>query len=120
MGHQAGKIKDEEERDKFLEWLENLEFNIFKIPKPDATILLFMPPEIGQKLVSKKGRREYIGGKKHDIHEADIEHLKNAAEAYRYCAEKYNWLVIDCAPNNKLREIEDISKEIFEKVQEKI
>jgi len=117
MGHQAGKIKDKEERDKYLEWLEDLEFNIFKIPKPDTTILLFMPPEIGQKLVDKKGHREYVGGKKRDIHEADINHLKDAAEAYKYCGEKYNWLVIDCAPNNKLREIEDISKEIFEKVK---
>jgi dTMP kinase len=120
MGHQAGKIKDKEERDKFLEWLENLEFNIFNIPKPDATILLFMPPEIGQKLVDKKGHREYVGGEKRDIHEADINHLKDAAEAYKYCAKKYNWLLIDCAPNNNLREIEDISKEVFEKVKEKI
>jgi dTMP kinase len=120
MGHQAGKIKDPAERDKFLEWLEDLEFNIFQIPKPDATILLFMPPEIGQKLVDKKGHREYIGGNKRDIHEADINHLKDAAEAYAYCAKKYDWLVIDCAPDNKLREIEDISKEVFEKVNEKI
>ena len=28
MGHQAGKIKDLAERDKFLEWLKDLEFNI--------------------------------------------------------------------------------------------
>ncbi|MBW2981791.1 deoxynucleoside kinase [Candidatus Woesearchaeota archaeon] len=120
MGHQAGKIKDNEERDKYLKWLDNLEFNIFKIPKPDATILLFMPPEIGQKLVDKKGHREYVNGKKRDIHEADINHLKNAAEAYRYCADKFNWLVIDCAPDNELREIEDISEEILERVKEKI
>ena len=118
MGHQAGKIKDKEERDKFLEWLENLEFNIFQIPKPDINLLLFMPPEIGQKLVDKKGHRDYVNGNKRDIHEADLNHLKNATEAYRYCANKFNWLVIDCAPNNELREIEDISKEVFEKIIE--
>ena len=119
MGHQAGKIKDKEERDKFLEWLENLEFNVFKIPKPDTTMLLFMPPQIGQELVDKKGHRDYVNGNKRDIHEADINHLKDAAEAYKYCAEKFNWLVIDCAPNNELREIEDISKEVFGKIKEK-
>jgi len=120
MGHQAGKIKDKEERDKFLEWLEDLEFNIFGIPKPDLNILLYMPPEIGQELVDKKGHREYVGGKKRDIHEADLNHLKNAAEAYKYCAEKFKWLVINCAPNKKLREIEDISREVLKKVKEKI
>jgi len=120
MGHQAGKIKDKEERDKFLGWLEDLEFNIFQIPKPDLNLLLFMPPDIGQQLVDKKGHRDYVNGEKRDIHEADLDHLKNAAEAYKYCAEKFNWLVIDCAPNNELREIEDISKEVYNKIKEKI
>jgi dTMP kinase len=117
MGHQAGKIKDANERDKFLSWLEDLEFNIFGIPWPDINILLYMPPEIGQRLVDKKGYREYVGGKKRDIHESDLNHLKNAAAAYKYCAKKYNWLVIDCAPNGSLREINDISNEVFEKVK---
>jgi dTMP kinase len=29
MGHQAGKIKDPQEREKFLNRLEDLEYNIF-------------------------------------------------------------------------------------------
>ncbi len=69
MGHQAGKIKEISEVDKFLIWLENLEYGIFDIPKPDATILLYMPVEIGQQLVDKKGSRDYVGGEKRDIHE---------------------------------------------------
>ena len=64
MGHQAGKIADLKERDKFLEWLFELEYNLFGIPKPDVNILLFMPPEIGQELVDQKGHRDYIGDKK--------------------------------------------------------
>ena len=74
--HQAGKIKGQLERDKFLEWQDDLEFNIFQIPRPDMVILVHMPPEVGQELVDKKGHRDYIGGEKRDIHEADLEHLK--------------------------------------------
>lgn len=118
MGHQAGKIKDEQERDKFLEWLEDLEFNIFKIPKPDNNILLYMPPEIGQQLVDKKGDREYIEGKKRDIHEKDINHLNEAGSAYLYAAKKYNWTVIDCAPNNQLKSIKDIHEIVWNKFKE--
>lgn len=114
MGHQAGKIKDKEERDKFLEWLEELEFKIFAIPKPDFNLLLYMPPQIGQELVDKKGHRDYIGGQKRDIHEADINHLKDAAEAYMYVAQKYSWKIVDCAPNNDLRSKDDISDEVWE------
>lgn len=108
MGHQAGKIKDEAERDKFLDWLFHLEFNIFEIPKPDLNILLYLPPEIGQTLVDKKGSRDYVGGQKRDIHEADLQHLLDAAQAYKYVADKYNWLTINCAPDNILLPIEEI------------
>lgn len=59
MGHQAGKIEDLKIRDEYLDWLDNLEFNIFNIPRPDITLFLYVPPEIGQKLVDSKKAREY-------------------------------------------------------------
>jgi dTMP kinase len=120
MGHQAGKIHDIDERDKFLHWLDNLEHSIFQIPRPHLNILLFMPPAIGQALVDQKGQRDYIGDKKRDIHEADINHLKNAADAYHYVAQKHQWEIINCAPEQQLRSIDDIATELWMKVSEKI
>ena len=128
MGHQAGKIKDKEERDKFLAWLDNLEYGIFGIPRPDLTILLYTPPAIGQELVGKKGKRDYIGNKKEDIHEADIQHLTDAADAYRYVAEKYNWITIECTKLDNtlfgekrvMRAIDNIAEEIWNKIKDKI
>jgi dTMP kinase len=120
MGHQAGKIKDETERDKFLDWLFHLEFNIFEIPKPDLNILLYLPPEIGQALVDKKGSRDYVGGQKRDIHEADIQHLLDAAQAYKYVADKYNWLTINCAPDNNLLPIETIHELLWQEILKSI
>jgi len=118
MGHQTGKIKEDKERDEFLDWLEDLEYNIFGIPKPDKTILLYAPPEIGQKLVDEKEEREYTKGKKRDIHEADIQHLRDAADAYKYVANKFDWLTIDCAPNGEMRSREDIQKEILGSIED--
>jgi len=117
VGHQGGKIKNIQERNKYLDWLFNLEFNIFGIPKPDKNILLYMPPEIGQKLVDQKDLREYIeNGKMKDIHEEDLSHLRDAADAYIYAAKKYNWDKVECAPNGNLRTREDISEEVWQKV----
>ncbi|OGY42168.1 MAG: hypothetical protein A2Y82_00375 [Candidatus Buchananbacteria bacterium RBG_13_36_9] len=116
MGHQAGKISDIQERDKFLDWLFELEYNLFGIPKPNLNILLYLPPAIGQKLVDNKGHRDYVNGQKRDIHEADLEHLKNAADAYQYVAKKYNWQIIDCAPDNKLLSIEEISSLLWQTI----
>lgn len=117
MGHQTGKIRGKKERDNFLDWLNNLEYKIFGIPKPNITILLYVSPEIGQKLVDNKASRSYVNGKKRDIHEADLDHLKKASEAYLYVAKKYKWIVIDCAPNGVMNSRESIHKEILKKLR---
>jgi dTMP kinase len=60
MIHQAGKISDKKQRDEFLDWLEELEYGIFGIPKPDKTIFLNVSPQMSQKLVLMKEDREYL------------------------------------------------------------
>lgn len=117
MGHQAGKIKNKKSREVFLKWLVDLEYGIFDIPKPDKIILLLVPPEVGQKLVDQKKERSYTNGKKRDIHEADLKHLKNAAKAYLYVAKKYGWTIINCAPNGEMRSRESIQEEIVKKLK---
>ena len=117
MGHQGGKIKDPKEREKFLKWLEHLEYEIFDIPKPDLTVLLYMPPEIGQKLVDQKSERAYTQGKKRDIHEADLEHLIAASKVYLEIAKKNKWKVVHCTEENgSVRTKEDINEVIKELV----
>jgi dTMP kinase len=117
MGHQAGKIGNKKARDKFLDWLDNFEYKLFQIPKPDLTILLYVSPDIGQKLVDKKAARQYIKGKKRDIHEADLNHLKNAAKAYLYVAKKYRWKVIDCTNQGEILPREVIHEKIFNTIK---
>jgi dTMP kinase len=109
MGHQAGKIAPEmpgkiagkSARDEYLEWLHHIEFDLLKIPHPDKIILLYVDPEVNQKLMATRADKDYLKGKKQDIHEADLEHLKKASEAFLYVAKKFNWTVIDCAPRTK-------------------
>lgn len=102
-GHQGGKISDEAERMKYFKWLNDLEYNIFGIPKPDLNIILHMPAEIAQKLVDQKSaeQREYAGGKKRDLHEADLSHLKNAERVYLEIAKLFpNTRLVECAIRN--------------------
>ncbi|MFA7193580.1 MAG: deoxynucleoside kinase [Candidatus Paceibacterota bacterium] len=120
MGHQTGKIRDQEERDKFLDWLHELEYEICGIPKPDEVIFLYVPPEVGQKLVDQKSSREYTKGEKRDIHEADLDHLKNASEAYKYVADKFNWKTVVCAPDGEMMTREEIHKIVLDSVNDLI
>lgn len=117
QGHQGGKIQNKEERERYLNWLYNLEFNIFKIPKPNINVFLYVPAEIGQQLVDKKGHRDYIGDKR-DIHEDDINHLKNAEESYLYMANKDpTWIQINCVENNQLLSKEIIAEKVWKEVE---
>jgi dTMP kinase len=43
-----------------LYWAEDLEYNIFQIPRPDKTIFLNVSPEMSQKLVLMKEDRSYL------------------------------------------------------------
>lgn len=112
-GHQGGKIHDENERKAYLDWLIDLEFNKFKIPRPDLNILLHMPPAIGQVLVSRKAPelRTYLtNGKQKDIHEASIQHLLDAEQAYLYMAKNYpGWVIVSCVKPELEGKIETIN-----------
>ncbi|MBI2637556.1 MAG: thymidylate kinase [Candidatus Sungbacteria bacterium] len=119
-GHQGGKIKDLGEREKFIHWLYNIEFSVFKVPKPEMTFILHVPSEIGYELIFKKQQRLYIeGGKTHDAHEADKEHLKNAEAAYLWLAKQYpnDHEVIECVRAGNLLTPEEIHEMVWERVR---
>lgn len=121
MGHQGGKIKNKFKRKIFFTWLYWLEYKFFNIPFPDINIILHVAPHIGQKLVDKKNSREYIQGKKRDIHEDDLEHLKNAEKVYLQIAESFpGFTMIECTENNNIMPKEKIHNMIYKTVKEKI
>jgi dTMP kinase len=114
MAHQTAKLDSIEEQDAFLNWLDTLEYGDLEIPRPDLVVFLYVPPEIGQKLVAQKAAREYTQGKSHDIHEASLDHLTKASETYKYIAEKFGWLRIDCVKGGELMSPEEIHELVFE------
>ena len=114
MWHQAWKIADLKERDEFLEWLENLEYWILNIPRPDVQVFLYLDPEISRNLALKVEKPNMDKSK--DIHENDANHMRKASEAFLYVAKKFNWIQIDCAKDWEMRTIDDIGEELYEKV----
>ncbi len=107
MAHQGAKIDSKEERINLYEWLEQLEFDLLKLPIPNIKIFLHMPTEYSVYL--RKGRNETA-----DQHEADINHLKSAEQAYKEIKEKYDFITIECVKDNSIRTIEDINREIVD------
>ena len=117
MVHQASKIKNIDEKSKYLGWLEDLEYNKMGIPKPDLVIFLNMPTEMAVKLMEAR-KNKITGEEKKDIHEKDTSYLKKSYDNACDIAKKYNWQEIKCVENKRLKTIEEIGEEIYTLVKE--
>lgn len=60
MAFQGGKIKDIKERNMMYEWLDNLEFVLLELPRPDLVIFLYLPYEYVCMLKEKRGDRKSV------------------------------------------------------------
>lgn len=119
-GHHMAKLADPAERKKFLDWLNDFEYGILRVPKPDKTIILHVPADIAFELIGKKDERGYLDGKKRDIHEADPDHLKAAEAAYLELPTidpVESWSVVECTKNGALLTIEEIHERLYTTVR---
>ena len=119
MVHQAGKIQDQKERDQFLDWLWDLEFNLYGLPVPEEVFFLNMPPEYSLKLIENRENKITHDATK-DIHERSANHIKDSYEAACSLVDKYHWCEVKCVKEGIIRQIEDIHQEIYEQVKKKI
>lgn len=99
----------EQERTEFLSWLFDFEYNKLGIPKPDMVLYLDMPVETSQNLIEER----YLGDEsKKDIHERNVNFLRDCRKSALTVAERCNWDIIDCAKDGLPLPIEDIYLEI--------
>lgn len=119
MAHQGSNIKNDIERKKYFEWVDDLEFNILGIPRPDLNIILHVEAAAGQNLVDKKNSREYIQGKKRDMLEADLDHLRRTEKTYQELASLFNnhFATVECMRSGAIMSPEEIHQAILKKVE---
>lgn len=110
MAHQASKLKTKEEREEMFKFLEELEYNLLKLPKADITLLLYMPYE--NACILKANREE-----KPDQHELDGEYLKRSEQTYLELAKRNNYIKLDCVENNKILTREEMSEKVWNSVK---
>ena len=108
FAHQGGKIDNALERKLFFNWLSEIEYKIFNIPKPDLYLILHVDAEISQKLAQERQREDWKGKTK-DIHEDSLHHLKKAEKAYLDIAQNLpDFRLIKCTRNGEIMSREDI------------
>jgi len=115
MVHQGAKLMGAD-KDKYLDWLWNLEFNIYRLPVPDGVIFLDMPTDFSNRLMAQR-ENKITGKREKDIHERNKEYLNISYENSLYVAEKYGWTRVPCVMGEELRTIEEIHEDVYEKVK---
>lgn len=105
MAHQGGKIKEKEERLQFYKWEEILEYDLLELPKPDLTILLYMPYNCVLELLEQRSEKK-------DSVERDITYLKNSEKSYLELADIYKYKIINCSEDNKIYTIDEIANQV--------
>ncbi len=116
IAFQGAKIKNLSERNKLRDWILNMEFNYFKLPRPDVNLFLDVPISFVKSKLreERKGEdRSYLKGKK-DIHEASVQFQATVREVYLdQAARDDSFRVVSCA-----NERGDMAswEEIFERI----
>ena len=111
--HQASKVSGED-RNKYLKWLYEFEYDQLGLPRPDLTIYLDVPTDFTEKMLRS---REQATDTQADIHEKDMAYLATCRQTGRAAAGYYGWTVIQCVKDGQMRTIEDIHSEIYEAVR---
>ncbi len=113
LAHQTARTAPDK-RAEFRAWIEHLEYGVYELPREDLVIYLRVPPRVSQKLVAKKSARTYTDSA-HDLLEADLRHLQDAANMYDSLSHDRHWKTIECYDGGKetMRTPEQISAEVL-------
>jgi dTMP kinase len=115
VAHQGAKLSGAD-RETLCRSIEHVEYDLYRMPRPDRVILLDLQVSEAQSLVSKKAKRNYTN-RAADIQEADGDYLERVRQLYLELAgRELNWSVVECAGTNGLRSVDEIAQDIWQVV----
>lgn len=109
--HQGAKIESADDKKKFFEWVYDNEVNKMGLPQDSLTIILSVPVDLSQKLMSNRYHNDET---KKDIHEMNIAYLNKCYDTVDLAVTHlesigYNWIKIDCQRDSEsIKSIEEI------------
>lgn len=121
IGYQCAKVESAQKREELKQWIFSLEYDYFKIPRPDVSLFLDVPFAFTERKLLAEVRegddREYLNGRK-DIHEQSMDLQRKVRQVYLDAAQvDENMHIVDCST----AEGEMASPEIiFQRVRERV
>jgi dTMP kinase len=120
IAFQCAKVSEPLKKKELKEWIEHLEYQYNKIPKPDLSLFLDVPFAFTRDRLSNQRDgedRNYLQGKA-DIHEADLDFQSRVRQVYLNLAdERKDFIRLDCSADSSSIKKPDA---IFEMIRESI
>jgi len=104
IAFQCAKIQKPQDKAELKRWILDLEYEYYRIPRPDMQIFLDVPFDFTERKLKdpRKGDdRKYLNGQT-DIHEQNLEFQKEVWKVYMdLAAEDTRFIRIDCSDKQK-------------------
>lgn len=117
LAHQVARVPPEKQAG-LTGWIQDIEYGVYQIPRPDLVVYLDMPVDKAIVHVNQKMKRRYTD-KKADLHEADPAYLQRTADVYKRLISNYDAraVTIECRDGATLvRKPEYISQDIWNRI----
>lgn len=117
IAYNAAKLPAAEQAE-MIAWIEETEYEVFALPRPDLTVLLATQPATANELVARKDQRSYTEATR-DLHEADGGYMAKVAALYATLAAQGGdaWLTVDpLDEQGDLRPPEAIADEVWQAI----
>ena len=114
--YQSALIDDTREKERFIDYVIDFEYNKIGMKEPDNVIFLHAPFDLVTEM--RNGRKENEGVE-NDIHESDLNYMKKVYESAMFVADYLSWDKVQCNDGNEMRSIDDIHEEVYSLVKKK-
>ncbi|MFI3247895.1 MAG: dTMP kinase [Rikenellaceae bacterium] len=121
ISYQCGKLEGDIARRELSQWILDLEYNHFNIPRPDISFFLDVPFEFTKRKLEEQrdgDDRDYLKGKR-DIHESSLDLQQSVREVYLSASEVDDALqIINCvAESGEMESPQNIFDKIWSSVK---
>ena len=100
IGYQCAKVESASKREELKQWIFSLEYDYFKIPRPDVSLFLDVPFAFTERKLKEQREgddRAYLQGKQ-DIHEQSMDLQRKVRQVYLDAAQvDENMHIVDCS-----------------------
>lgn len=111
--YQSASIEDSKAKKKFLDFVDDYEYNKLGIGRPDIVLFLHAPFDLVTEL---RQARKSNDGISNDIHEQNIEFLHKVYENSMFVADYFGWKKIKCSNDSETQILtpEEIHQKIYQ------